>query len=690
MEPFPSSSTVNDVTSVIDGHQLQFNEPAHTSLHSHHYGVATKLPSSANSSNNGAISTSDPAANSYAASGASQLAGGGKREWELYNIPLPLQNINLNAPINPLHSIGDAHPMSFDGVHAPTSGTIQLDDSLLKRCAMPPGRSVLCYSPNMDFTLYVPQELLHCTQGLISFLNDFNQVGPNRIKVKPSICGKYYEHLLKFMNANPKRPIVTGVSSSSRGGVQQTPEAVLRSFIAAVPEGFEVPELQPQFEGGSPLPIAIPARLHSTPHINLLPPASYTYVDALCRNYVNSRDDICPLGSKCPHLHPFILMTADVQSPNTNLTSGEDDADLNEALVSEGAVKKAKYTHVLHPRIGYNQSHRRLPDGSAAAPYPTLPPGVVFQISLPNQHSACMAVSSNSIYLTNGSKIHYDLVVSTENHQRHLDGGLNSTSMQINNRGKISRHRATTIMQHCAHYTKNGVCCLGADCQFVHMANFSLPADPPAEKRPVYNNSMMNTSYQSYRAGAPPASYTPSGSIMLSPNASSPTYSQPMLNAYGYPTLGGSPVPYQGALIPTGQPIMYPSVAPFQPQRSHGLQQAYPIQQPAPHQQPPFYQSPPQQVGQQGMPPQYLAPPQHPQQPVQGFNHFGYLPPQQHSQHHHQHAPTGAGYPSPQQFQPPQHQPQQLLTVDPTTGLVVPMNSAQIAAYYQQASPTQS
>ncbi|CAD2218327.1 hypothetical protein, conserved [Angomonas deanei] len=79
--------------------------------------------------------------------------------------------------------------------------------------------------------------------------------------------------------------------------------------------------------------------------------------------------------------------------------------------------------------------------------YPTLPNGVVFSIALPNTATPVEDFDSGVIFVTKGAEEYYNQVVSKE--------------------------PTTVTMQHCAHYSKNGVCCYGNECQFVHVVHYT-------------------------------------------------------------------------------------------------------------------------------------------------------------------------------------------------------------------------
>lgn len=78
--------------------------------------------------------------------------------------------------------------------------------------------------------------------------------------------------------------------------------------------------------------------------------------------------------------------------------------------------------------------------------HPRLPPGVVYRLALPNMQSPSDDIPSEKVFVTKGAKDYYDQMISGET--------------------------PTMNMQHCAHFSKNGMCCFGSDCQFVHVAQY--------------------------------------------------------------------------------------------------------------------------------------------------------------------------------------------------------------------------
>lgn len=78
---------------------------------------------------------------------------------------------------------------------------------------------------------------------------------------------------------------------------------------------------------------------------------------------------------------------------------------------------------------------------------PTLPPGITFRLALPNTLTPVEECDSGEIFFTRGANEYY---------------------LQIKN-----KYKSSLTMQHCAHLMKNGMCCYGEDCAFVHVVDHS-------------------------------------------------------------------------------------------------------------------------------------------------------------------------------------------------------------------------
>jgi hypothetical protein len=134
----------------------------------------------------------------------------------------------------------------------------------------------------------------------------------------------------------------------------------------------------------------------------------------------------CDNGYHCREVHP-VMVAKTVDEPAPASSSGE-----------------GKVAFEFHPDITYNTVHSR---SASAAAYPRLPPGITFRLSLPNTQSMLDDVASELVFVTKGSRDYYDQVMRNE-------------TPHVN-------------MQHCAHFSKNGMCCFGLECQFVHVSNYA-------------------------------------------------------------------------------------------------------------------------------------------------------------------------------------------------------------------------
>lgn len=83
---------------------------------------------------------------------------------------------------------------------------------------------------------------------------------------------------------------------------------------------------------------------------------------------------------------------------------------------------------------------------TSVSTYPTFPTGVEFKLALPNTPNPVDTYDSSALFVTRGAQEYFTLCMRNE--------------------------QPTVTMQHCAHYSKNGICCFGEDCQFVHVVHY--------------------------------------------------------------------------------------------------------------------------------------------------------------------------------------------------------------------------
>ncbi|KPI87578.1 hypothetical protein ABL78_3329 [Leptomonas seymouri] len=124
-------------------------------------------------------------------------------------------------------------------------------------------------------------------------------------------------------------------------------------------------------------------------------------------------------------------------------TTVEDSNPLNSIVVGGSAPETATCIYMPDHLILRHSLHTRW---TSTKTYPTLPVGVEFRVALPNTPTPVDAYDSNALFVTRGAQEYYNQCTRNE--------------------------QPTVTMQHCAHYSKNGICCFGEDCQFVHVVHY--------------------------------------------------------------------------------------------------------------------------------------------------------------------------------------------------------------------------
>ncbi|ORC87866.1 uncharacterized protein TM35_000191100 [Trypanosoma theileri] len=81
----------------------------------------------------------------------------------------------------------------------------------------------------------------------------------------------------------------------------------------------------------------------------------------------------------------------------------------------------------------------------------TLPRGVTFRVALPNNPKPVEEYDSGWIFVTKVVRDHYERLLNNE--------------------------PPLVTLQHCANFAKNGVCCFGPSCQFVHVVHYGDPCE---------------------------------------------------------------------------------------------------------------------------------------------------------------------------------------------------------------------
>ena len=118
--------------------------------------------------------------------------------------------------------------------------------------------------------------------------------------------------------------------------------------------------------------------------------------------------------------------------------------------------------------------------------YPRYPPGRKIAVCEPNVKRDHQSIDSGDVFLTKGADEYL------EQHQHSEDEEDPDACGEANSKNDTSPHlgendtadgtpsKKLTLMQHCAHFAKNGFCSLGRQCRFIHaVAKLKCNQPPP-------------------------------------------------------------------------------------------------------------------------------------------------------------------------------------------------------------------
>ena len=381
-----------------------------------------------------------------------------------------------------------------------------------------PLQTLRFYSPDFRLLFEAPLNNLHCTQGLIQFMTRVNRHGFPAPQPPITICKHVYDTIFrKHLDSCSGVVIVDDQSaveehhpaSSACGPTphRRTSKQAREWFSANRSPSEKLPE---ETTPGFP---PIPTKW--APVGQEQPAEVVTYSCALASLYKGlDRESWCPLGGKCPHIHPFVVpiasSTRDFQSPS---------------LQSPSSSTK---TLIPHPSITWSTVHTTEHPASA---HMCFNPGFTFSVAPPNDIAACKSVPSEQVFVTRGVLEFYKFVCLASNndlpelpaHALELvcpDEVLMPRSKLIAHHCSAQeiaiddaapdatgasqktpdKHHNVSILQHCAHYTKSGVCALGPDCLFVHVVGQGNRMHPRPED--LSNTSSNNHSSKPLRKPA--------------------------------------------------------------------------------------------------------------------------------------------------------------------------------------------
>ncbi|RNF14461.1 uncharacterized protein Tco025E_05831 [Trypanosoma conorhini] len=154
----------------------------------------------------------------------------------------------------------------------------------------------------------------------------------------------------------------------------------------------------------------------------------------LCASYNKSKK--CSNGFLCREVHcPFSTENA-LEANAFNIFSNANGCPTS-------AEPKEKGPHPPSNVLLWHALHSRWTPSWA---YPVLPSGVTFRVAMPNNPKPVEEFDSGRLFVTKVVQEHY---------------------------GRLLRNEPPAVaLQHCANYSKNGVCCFGPNCQFVHVVSY--------------------------------------------------------------------------------------------------------------------------------------------------------------------------------------------------------------------------
>ena len=349
-----------------------------------------------------------------------------------------------------------------------------------------PVRTIQFYAPDLMRFFQMPIHHLSCTQGLLRHLVDVMTKGAAASRSRLTMCSHMYQHYLQ--------PWFDHIDGSSEIGV--TKPSFRRSLESATKEleSRKRDLLPEEYTAGFP-PAPTFWYKHGTPQ----PKAVYDYGRALAAVYNSSNADLwCSRGSQCPDLHPHFIPLGAIQSTLQHPTT-----DVASPRVAP------------HPSLTWSTVHT---NEHAPNVHVRFNPGFDFPLAAPNEQNTSKPIPSEMLFVTLGALEFLDQLLqanhthSGPNHDAVEEGNPPTLTEIVNNiipenvrvklllppkaahpanvdnpattnaaaggKGQISP--AKTVLQHCAHYSKKGLCALGAECLFAHVVRYeSSPQQSP-------------------------------------------------------------------------------------------------------------------------------------------------------------------------------------------------------------------
>ncbi|CCW61938.1 unnamed protein product [Phytomonas sp. EM1] len=280
----------------------------------------------------------------------------------------------------------------------------------LSGMSLPAGFCIRFFRHDMHFLYTVASNYVKLTRGVLDYLQDYNQLGPNKSRNKLFICIQY----------DRNRECLNG--------------PLCREVHCTIP--LETVEDAALYN--------VPSNATGAPSIVKVLPGWEIREKKLNRALTTQTGDS---ASGAPG--PGTALDEPETTPLDTLAASGSLVDVNGSTDSVIYLPSSTILrHSLHSRWTSKKMYR------------TFDSGVLFKVALPNTPTPVDTYDSGELFITKGALEYYEQCVRKET--------------------------TTVTMQHCAHYSKNGICCFGEDCQFVHVLHYN-----PRER--VENGDSLNS-----------------------------------------------------------------------------------------------------------------------------------------------------------------------------------------------------
>ncbi|KAG5504898.1 hypothetical protein JKF63_04344 [Porcisia hertigi] len=273
----------------------------------------------------------------------------------------------------------------WDTIDIPSIDELEaMSENEMQNALLPGGFCVRFFRHDMDHLFTVASIKVKVTRGVLDYLHDYNQLGPNKSRNRLFLCSQY----------NTSKECMNG--------------ALCREVHCVLNIDDAQDALQHQ----------VPSNATGAPNIVTLAPSEEIIAKGL--NEPVAAGNAVPTFGLMEETNPLDTIVCDGSS--------------TENAASIYMPDQVILRHSLHTRW------------TSIKTYPTLPAGVEFRVALPNTPTPVDTYDSSLLFVTRGAQEYFNLCLRNE--------------------------QPTVTMQHCAHYSKNGICCFGEDCQFVHVVHY--------------------------------------------------------------------------------------------------------------------------------------------------------------------------------------------------------------------------